>query len=652
MKTLLLFLLSAGFLPGQKIQRTEPLPNGEVQVSWAATAGDFRAQHSFLMHNDWTNSNGRPFFANGRYRQRIDPGPAPQMFFRLASTAPNNFGLPTAPGLHILSFIDQEMLRGYRLLIPDGYQPTEPTPLVFVLHGSGQSSSLFIDKHPALITKARAEGVILVFPDGTPHPGSGKLSWTTTPRIDRGHEDLSFILHLLSHLQSGLNVDPRRIYSCGFSNGGVMSHQLATDTPGIFAGVAAVGASLGYSDEANTFVTLPDPPMLPASAMIVNGRQDNTRPWNGGINNKGTLMAAVSDSIDHWVNNNPCTAATNVNILAGGTVTKTLYPNCANSTQVGLVDVQLMDHIWPDAADAVNFDANEEVIDFFLAHPGSGPPVPVTTPVPTTPGKHDLTFLDQSEARAARIQIPTSYTGSTQTPIIFAFPDRGETTRTFSAKRIGLFQKCEAEDVIFVVLEGSIDSTIGVPLWKDRPGAGLDDRLFLSNFITYLQGSLNIDPNRIYATGYANGGAFVHYWAGTTSGTLAATAIINASIGWESGNQVILPTPALEPVHTLLIHGELNHLRPLAGGLNANDTPTASLDQAVGYWQTANSCPGTSVTNIDGTGTVTTINHTNCLKSLVQVRLSTLASYWPDGDDPYNYDANIEIVDFFLARSR
>ena len=652
MKTLLFFFIIAELASAQSIQRTEPLPNGQMQVSWAPGAGDFRAQQSFTLQNDWTEPKGRPNFSNGRFRHRIDTGNAPQMFFRLASSPPNNFGLPTTPGMHVLSFIDQEMLRVYRLMIPDGYTGTEPTPLVFVLHGSGQSSNLFAVNHPALINKARNEGVILVLPDGTPHPESGKLSWTTTPRIDRGHEDISFILHLLSHLNSGLNIDPLRIYSCGFSNGGVMSHQLATDTRGIFAGVAAVAASLGYSDEANTFVTLPDPPMAPASAMIVNGRQDFTRPWNGGLNNNNTLMASVANSVDHWTNNNPCTAATQVNVLAGGTVTKTLYPVCANSTQVALVDVQLMDHIWPDAADGTNFDANNEVIDFFLAHPGSGPPVPANSPIPVTAGKYDLTFLDQGEPRNGYIQIPTSYTGAVPTPIIFAFPDRGETARSFAAKRIGIFEKCETEGAILVTLEGSIDATTGVPLWKDRPGAGLDDRLFMANLITHLQGSLNINPNRIYATGYGNGGAFVHYWAGTTAGTLAATAVINASLGWDSGSSLILPPPALEPVHTLLIHGELNHLRPIAGGLNANDTPTASLEQAIDYWRTANSCAGLSSTHLDGSGTVTTITQTACLKSVIQVQLSLLATYWPDGDDAYNFDANIEVVDFLLARSR
>lgn len=632
----------------------ELLPNDQVQVSWPSTSIAGTISQTIDLES-WNNVLDRPFFVNDRFRQRVSLDSEPAGYFRLRPAAPYDFSVPSAPGTHLLALLDQERIRTYRLVIPASYNPLVAAPAVFVFHGSGQSAASFLGNHPNLISKAGAEGVILVVPDGTPNPASGKLSWTTTPRVDRGHEDISFVLHLVAHLEGSLNLDPLRRYACGFSNGGVMTHQLGTDADGVFAAIAPVASSLGYADEANTFVTLPNPPFGPVSAMIVNGRADPTRPWDGGINNMGTLMAAVSDSVDHWTDANGCTDPPTVQVLAGGTVTKTTYGNCSDNTEVVLVDCQLMNHIWPDAADGVNFNANVEVIDFFLAHPRSAPPpAPGNTPVPTAPGRHDLVFLDQGEARVCRIQIPAGYDGTGATPLVFACPGRGETARSFSAKRAGLLEACEDDGLLLVVAQGAIDPAAGVPVWRHDPGAAIDDRTFMLNLLSHLDAAWNIDLDRVYATGFGDGGSFLHFWAGTISGTLAAIAPVGASLGWNAGSNLFLPPPALEPVSVLLINGRKDHLRPFQGGKNADGFSIASVQQAVDYWVTANGCGGVPVVSVDGSGTVTTTTRTACTgtTTVVQVTLDLLDHAWPDGDDPVNYDGSTGIVEFFQLHSR
>jgi hypothetical protein len=43
-------------------------------------------------------------------------------------------------------------------------------------------------------------------------------------------------------------------------------------------------------------------------------------------------------------------------------------PNCTGTTEVQLIRVGGMPHIWPDAADGFNYNANVAVIDFLLTH--------------------------------------------------------------------------------------------------------------------------------------------------------------------------------------------------------------------------------------------------------------------------------------------
>jgi poly(3-hydroxybutyrate) depolymerase len=68
-------------------------------------------------------------------------------------------------------------------------------------------------------------------------------------------DDIGFVELLLSTLQEALNVDPARIYSTGFSFGGMFTYQLALSMPDVFAAVAPVAGGLlkGFA----TFATPP-----------------------------------------------------------------------------------------------------------------------------------------------------------------------------------------------------------------------------------------------------------------------------------------------------------------------------------------------------------------------------------------------------------
>ena len=76
----------------------------------------------------------------------------------------------------------------------------------------------------------------------------------------------------------------------------------------------------------------------------------------------------AQDAVDYWTAANSCLLGSTTTTNAPGTVQSTSYGPCPSGKEVILVAASAMDHIWPDANDGVDYDANVEVIDFFKRH--------------------------------------------------------------------------------------------------------------------------------------------------------------------------------------------------------------------------------------------------------------------------------------------
>lgn len=152
-------------------------------------------------------------------------------------------------------------------------------PLILVLHGGGGKA----EKFDAMTTDetsfnklADREDILVVYPQGI------KKSWNDGREAAQVHsqaediDDTGFISKLIDTLVYSRNVDPKRVYAVGPSNGGHMSNRLACDLSGK---VAAVGIVIGlmpkkYVDKCK--------PAAPVSVLIMNGTEDPLVPYNGG----------------------------------------------------------------------------------------------------------------------------------------------------------------------------------------------------------------------------------------------------------------------------------------------------------------------------------------------------------------------------------
>ena len=125
---------------------------------------------------------------------------------------------------------------------------TSPVPLVFVFHGHGGTArqvaySFAMDKYwPEAIS---------VYMQGLPTPGQlidpeGKLSGWQKSEGDQGDRDLKFFDAVLARMERDYQVDGKRIYATGHSNGGGFTYLLWLARGDVFAAVAPSSAVAKY----------------------------------------------------------------------------------------------------------------------------------------------------------------------------------------------------------------------------------------------------------------------------------------------------------------------------------------------------------------------------------------------------------------------
>ena len=157
-----------------------------------------------------------------------------------------------------------------------GGQPAGSVPLVLMLHGGGGNAAI-AENMSGLTAKARQEGFIVAYPEGSGRFAGKLLTWNAGHccgyAMKRNIDDVAFISALIERLIADYPVDPQRIYVTGMSNGGLMSHRLGIELSDKLAAIAPVVATL-FGDEPQ--------PRGPVAALMINGMLDKAVPHLGG----------------------------------------------------------------------------------------------------------------------------------------------------------------------------------------------------------------------------------------------------------------------------------------------------------------------------------------------------------------------------------
>ena len=193
--------------------------------------------------------------------------------------------------------------RSYLLYVPNNVK--ENAPLVFSMHGTGGSSS---NKAPMRTSVADAEGFIVVYPQGLniyfPVFGGTLPGWNST---GENSEDIDFFKAIIEDVAKSYSIDRKRIYSCGFSNGGMMTYSNSCTMADIFAAFASIS---GF--QLNEF-HLHHTGVRPVPFLHIHGKNDNFVDI--------ARMPTIVDNMVARVGANPVPVVTKV----AGKYTKSVY---------------------------------------------------------------------------------------------------------------------------------------------------------------------------------------------------------------------------------------------------------------------------------------------------------------------------------------
>ena len=255
--------------------------------------------------------------------------------------------------------------RPYHFYVPPGYDKNTPTPLVIMLHGYSATAAeqeLYWNLTPT----AKSKTFLNAYPDGTVDP-SGNRFWNATDACcdlyNLPVDDVAYVNAIIDDVQAKYNVDEKRIYVTGHSNGGFMSHRMACDAPRVAAIVSLAGAQWQQPTKCK--------PAGPVSVLEIHGDADAVINYNGG-NILGHQYPSAMQTVEDWAVDNGCSSSLTdtgmtldlESVLAGAETKVSAYDGCKPGGAVELWTIQGGSHvpslqpIWGDT-----------LYGFLMAHP-------------------------------------------------------------------------------------------------------------------------------------------------------------------------------------------------------------------------------------------------------------------------------------------
>ncbi|VVB98426.1 Esterase PHB depolymerase [uncultured archaeon] len=268
--------------------------------------------------------------------------------------------------------------REYLMHVPPSYSGA-PSQVVIYFHGGG--GSMGDSKQQGMYNYSDKYGFILLSPAGTNRWGTeGLRTWNAGRWDDSGCcgyaleknvDDVGFTSIMIEETKKKMNVDAKRIYATGHSNGGAMAYRLACQLSDKIA--AAAPASPAGLESACA-------PARPISVMQIHGTADPCVPYYGGKENSGCLPTGndyppAQEEIKFWRNTDGCAANGNISYQKGD-ASCTSY-SCSQGTEVEFCTVTGMGHAWPSGnptlaniVGEVSFDISfDQIWEFFQRNP-------------------------------------------------------------------------------------------------------------------------------------------------------------------------------------------------------------------------------------------------------------------------------------------
>ncbi|MDR3639387.1 MAG: PHB depolymerase family esterase [Isosphaeraceae bacterium] len=282
-------------------------------------------------------------------------------------------GVSLPPGDHVRTLFIGEQPRSYLVHVPPGYDSRTPAPVVLALHSAAMNGA-GMARFCGLSEKADSAGFIAVYPNGT---GSTPflLYWDAGGVRGRPSDDVGYVAKLLDDLATVINVDPKRVYATGMSNGAMMCYRLAAELSERIAAIAPVAGTMAIDD---------CHPHRPVSVLHFHGKKDGLVLFGGPDERvpKNLKFLSVENTVRAWAHADGC-PQTPVTVPVpdqaddGTTVLKTTYGPGREGSEVILYAIDGGGHTWPGRDPRIrvlgkstkDISANDLIWEFFQKHP-------------------------------------------------------------------------------------------------------------------------------------------------------------------------------------------------------------------------------------------------------------------------------------------
>ncbi|MDD2634352.1 MAG: T9SS type A sorting domain-containing protein [Bacteroidales bacterium] len=253
-----------------------------------------------------------------------------------------------------------EIEREYLEYVPTSYSGDNPAPVVFCLHGLGDTMENF--NGAGFNYVADLTGWIVITPQAlmATVTGLGEIgtAWNSGAGVENAPmlgniilndtvDDSGFLMAILDSLENNFNIDPDSVFFTGFSMGGFMSNRIGAEYSDKIAAVASVSGTMGK------FFT--PAPSSNINTMHIHGTTDSQISYENAGFNTGMGVYSVGmgaeELVEYWRNFNNVDASPIINLFPdtqadGKTFERYVYQNGDNNSQTVFIKVINGDHEW------------------------------------------------------------------------------------------------------------------------------------------------------------------------------------------------------------------------------------------------------------------------------------------------------------------
>jgi polyhydroxybutyrate depolymerase len=257
-----------------------------------------------------------------------------------------------------------------------------PAPLVVVLHGAGGTAYGASQKF-GWLQKANKEGFIVAFGEALPLNTDASARFLTNPNVwsDGFHrpqgkvDDIGYLKRAINEVTTRHEVDPKKIYMTGFSNGASMTFRAGVELSELLAAIAPVSGHLWLEDPV---------PKRALSMLLITGDNDPINPLEGGetINPwmlKKEYKPPMNRSVEAWLKLVDIPAV-DKQVEEKPDATYTRYGPNQRGLEVVYIVVKGQGHEWPGGIRALpelvtgptvsDFNATDVIWNFFRTKTG------------------------------------------------------------------------------------------------------------------------------------------------------------------------------------------------------------------------------------------------------------------------------------------